>query len=110
MKTLKLQELCDKLGGKVWQKGEMYRIYFNTDKSAKAYLDFDSDASVRNSDEVAVSDEGIIEDSRLCVFSNCASQSTKWNVNRSKQIKHELMLKISALTGCKVCENWQEVL
>ena len=110
MKNLTLQELCESLDGKVWQKGELFRIYFNTDKSAKAYLDFDDDASVRNSDEVAVSDEGIIENSRLCVFSNCQSQSSKWNFNRSKQIKHELMLKISALTGCEVCERWEDVL
>lgn len=108
-KTISLQELADELGGKVWQKGDLLRIYFDTDRTAKAYLDFDFDSPARQG-KAEIDEAGYIVGAGLYVFSNCEKQGSRWNLNRKKQIKFELMQKISAFTGCEICDSWEEVL
>lgn len=97
-----LQEFADKVGGKVWRKADKVRIYFDTDKSASAYLDYDEDLG----DEFELGTEG----AALKVFSNCESQGRAWNSNRAKQIKFEIMQRISNFNGVKICDTWQEVI
>lgn len=102
VKKMTLQEFADKVGGKVWRKAGKVRIYFDTDKSASAYLDYDEDLG----DEFELGTEG----AALKVFSNCESQGREWNSNRAKQIKFEIMKRISNFNGVKICDTWQEVI
>lgn len=97
-----LEQFADKIQGKVWRKAGKIRIYFNTDKTASAYLDYDEDLG--NGFEKG--NEG----ATLRVYSKNEKCDTKWNVNRAKQIKHELMNCIAAITGDEICENWQDVI
>lgn len=97
-----LKDFADKVGGKFWAKGGKVRIYFDTDKTASAFLDYDEDLG----DEFVEGTEG----AALKVFSKCENQSPAWNVNRAKQIKFEIMRKISAVNGCEICNSWQEVI
>lgn len=90
------------VNGKVWKKRELTRIYFDTDRTATAYLDYDEDLG----DGFVKGTEGAV----LKVFSNCHNQGTQWNINRAKQIKHNLMQRIATVTGDEICENWQDVI
>lgn len=97
-----LEQFAEKIQGKVWRKADKIRIYFNTDKTASAYLDYDEDLG----DGFEKGNEG----ATLRVFSNNDNCDTKWNVNRAKQIKHEIMNCIAAITGDEICEKWQDVI
>lgn len=65
-----LENFAEQIGGKVWRKSGKVRIYFETDKSANAYLDYDEDLG----DEFKKGTEG----AALKVFSNC-EQGFEWN-------------------------------
>ena len=97
-----LENFAEQIGGKVWRKGGKVRIYFDTDKSANAYLDYDEDLG----DEFEKGTEG----AALKVFSNCEKQGFEWNKNRAKQIKFDLMKRISSVTGDEICTDWREVI
>lgn len=97
-----LNEFAEMVQGKVWIKGDKIRIYFQSDKTAKAYLDYDEDLG----DQF----ETGIEGANLRVYSDCQSQSRLWNVNRAKQIKFELMQRIAAITGDEICDKWEDVI
>lgn len=97
-----LNEFAIAVNGKVWIKNGKVRIYFETDRTASAYLDYDEDLG----DGFVKGTEG----AALKVFSNCESQGRQWNINRAKQIKHDLMIRISAITGDEVCEDWRDVI
>lgn len=99
---MKLSDFASMVNGKVWKKGDKVRIYFQTDRTVSAFLDYEAGSG----DEVGSGCEG----AKLCVFSKCEKQSRAWNLNRAKQIKFEIMQRISAVTGDKICDTWQEVI
>ena len=100
-----LKKIAEKVNGKVWIKNGKQRIYFKTDKSASAYLDYEVMPKSNNGAEA-------LENSSLKVFSDCQSQSVAWNVNRAKQIKFEIMRKLNALLelNLDLPKKWQEVI
>lgn len=100
---MNLHEIAKMVGGKVWQKAGKNRIYFKTDRTANAYIDY--------ADDLGNGFEKILADgAALKVFSNCTSQSTLWNVNRAKQVKFGIMQKIASLDGLQICERWEDVI
>jgi hypothetical protein len=60
----------------IWQDR---RIYINKDKTAKCYFEFDDP---QNTDF-----KNPLKGAALKVYSNCESQSQKWNVNRAAELK-----------------------
>ena len=100
-----LEKIAEKVNGKVWIKNGKQRIYFKTDKSASAYLDYKVMPKSNNGAEA-------LENSSLKVFSDCQSQSFAWNVNRAKHIKFEIMTKLNALLelNLDLPKKWQEVI
>lgn len=100
-----LEKIAEKVNGKVWVKNGKQRIYFKTDRSASAYLDYEVMPKTDNGVEA-------LDNSTLKVFSNCQSQGGAWNVNRAKQIKFEIMRNLNALFGLKLDlpKKWQEVI
>ena len=100
-----LEKIAEKVNGKVWIKNGKQRIYFKTDKSASAYLDYKVMPKSNNGAEA-------LENSSLKVFSDCQSQSVAWNVNRAKQIKFEIMRELNALLelNLDLPKKWQEVI
>ena len=87
---------------KIWKN---YRIYINgsdCDRSAKAYIQFDNPDAT---------DSTGMENAVLKVFSNNYKCTPKWNVNRAKQIKHAIALKLQECGLIdEVCETWQEII
>ena len=100
-----LEKIAEKVNGKVWIKNGKQRIYFKTDKSASAYLDYEVMPKSDNGAEA-------LNNSSLKVFSDCQSQSVDWNVNRAKQIKFEIIRKLNALLelNLDLPKKWQEVI
>lgn len=99
-----LEELASYIGGSAWVKAGKQRVYFNGyGRDIKAYLDIDPDVDV-----YAVDEDGLVEGAALKVWSD-APQAQNWVVNRAKQVKHQIMLKVAKITGASVCTNWQEV-
>lgn len=78
------------------------RIYMATDRTAKAYIEFDNPESIEY--------EGLFSGCALKVYSSCESQTTKWNINQAKQIKHGFMQKLGSILSFEVCENWEDVI
>lgn len=93
------REFAKSIDGRVWIKNDKKRIYFKVDKTAHAFLNYEY-----------FNPQNPLESSCLKVFSNCEWQGTKWNVNRAKQLKFEIMQRISNATGCEFCDSWREVL
>lgn len=94
----KFIEFAELIDGKWWHKAGKKRIYFDVDKTAKAFLEYDSDATEPH------------DSFCLRVYSDCWSQSIQWNVNRAKQIKHGLMLRLAPILNLEVCADWREVI
>jgi len=98
-----LSLLLDKAGirHKIWQNK---RIYFSKDRTANCYIEFE--------DPAADATSNALESASLRVFSNCASQTAKWNVNRAKQIKHAIMLELyeAKIMLEKPCDRFEQVI
>tara|TARA_Y100001938_G_C7840717_1_gene305978 strand:- start:122 stop:442 length:321 start_codon:yes stop_codon:yes gene_type:complete len=105
MKQMQIVELTAKLNSagfkaNIW-KG--FRTYLNGyGRDIKAYFDFD-DCDSRDWENLL---DGVV----LKVFSN-ANQSTAWKVNRSKDVKFQIMNELKrAGFVADVCESAEEVL
>ncbi len=99
--VLKMEEVLKSANIKASQwKG--IRVYLNGfGKDVKAYFEFDN--------PFAESPDNVFDETALKVFSNC-NQSKSWKINRSKQVKHTIMVKLEqAGLVDGVCETWQEV-
>lgn len=94
------REFAESVDGRVWIKNDKKRIYFKVDKTAAAFLEYENDFNPQTP----------LENASLKVFSDCYEQSRAWNVNRAKQLKFEIMKRISNVTGCEICDNWKEVI
>ena len=98
-----LEEALKEAGFKARQwKG--FRIYLNGyGRDIKAYIELD--------EPDAAAPEDLYEGCVLKVFSN-AAQSTRWRVNRAKQVKHDIALRLNAvgITTGPVCEHWQDII
>lgn len=79
-----LEKIAEKVNGKVWVNHGKQRIYFKTDKSASAYLDYEVMPKSDNGAEA-------LNNSSLKIFSNCQSQSVAWNVNRASRLNLKLL-------------------
>ena len=100
-----LKDLAEALHGTAWKRGTKARIYFNGHgKDISAYLEFDPGSQIRP--QVI---DGVIVGASLKVFTNC-HQSQQWRINRCKQVKHTIMLRLQAIIGGEVCESWQNVI
>ena len=104
MKNMQIVELTAKLNtagikANIW-KG--FRVYLNGyGRDIKTYFEFD-DCDSRDWDDVL---DGVT----LKVFSN-ANQSTAWKINRSKEVKFQIMNQLKRVGIIKeVCESSSEV-
>lgn len=100
---MNLNEIAKMVGGKVWRKAGKNRIYFKTDRTAKAYIDYAEDLG--DGFEKVLADGAVLK-----VYSDCQSQGALWNVNRAKQIKFGLMQKIAEFDGLQICNCWEDVI
>lgn len=83
------------------------RIYFKgLGRDIAAYIEPDEP------EKEATLEMALYEGCCLKVFSNCETQGRQWQINRAKQVKHELMLKMYAakIVDCKPCEKWEDVI
>jgi hypothetical protein len=84
MKT-QVKALCEYLKAAglkaaVWQDR---RVYINKDRTAKIYFQFDDPARTDWTNPLA--------GAALRVFSNCYSQSEKWNKNRANELRKQVI-------------------
>ncbi len=88
----------------IWQGR---RIYFKGEgRDIAAYIEFDGPV------DPALPNIPLLSGCNLKVFSNCETQGRQWRINRAKQVKHDLMLRMYAakIADCKPCENWEDVI
>ncbi len=88
----------------IWQGR---RIYFNGEgRDIAAYIEFDGPV------DPARPETPLLSGCDLKVFSNSETQGLAWRINRAKQVKHDLMLRIFAakISDVKPCERWRDVI
>ena len=106
-----IDAMCAKLNAegfeaKTWKD---QRIYLNGyGRDIKAYITFDDPTHDLNVEDES---DTLFAGCGLKVYSDC-EQSRSWLINRAKQVKHSIMLRLNELNiiPWEVCKNWQEVI
>lgn len=99
-----VERAAELLNGNVWERNGKLRVYLKPafKRNQKAFIDFDHRFEIQD-------DSQIMDEAKLCVFTDCPNQPTAWNVSQSKQLKHKYAQEIAQITGQEVCENWQDM-